>query len=200
MYPERVGERPIIVLASTSRYRRELLARLGVEFDLAAPACDERLDPGTPPDQGALELARRKALSVASDRPGSIVVGSDQMAVVDGRILGKPGSADRAVAQLLDLAGRPHELWTAVHAIDTRSGSEKSHAEVWIMEIRPLTADEAERYVALEAPLDCAGGYRFEGLGVALFASTEGRDPTAITGLPLVALAAMLRSFGVRIP
>jgi septum formation protein len=174
--------------------------RLGVVYEAAAPRCDEKLPEGTHPRDGTLALSLRKARSVAALHAGAILVGSDQMAILDGEIVAKPGTEGRAVEQLMHLAGRTHELWTSVAVMDTRSGRELSHTEAWEMTVRALTREEAERYVEADGPLDCAGSYRFESRGAAIFTSVRGCDPTAITGLPLVALAQMLREVGVRIP
>jgi septum formation protein len=189
-----------IILASTSRHRAMLMDRLGLAYEVESPRTTESLPPGVPPEEGTLELARRKAKSVARDQADAIVIGSDQMAVLDGRVLDKPGTPERAVEQILLMAGRTHELWTSVCVIDARSGRETDHTEVWSMRMRTLTPEEALRYVEADAPLDCAGSYRFESLGAALFESFEGGDPTAITGLPLVALTRMLMEAGVPVP
>jgi septum formation protein len=189
---------PAIVLASTSRHRRMLMDSLGISYEAVPPGCDESLPAGTHPREGTLELAARKARSEAALREGAVVIGSDQMAVLDGETLPKPGTVERAVAQLLGMAGRTHELWTAVVVLDTRDGRELAHVELWEMTLGALTRDEAEAYVRADGPLDCAGGYRFESRGAALFASARGADPTAITGLPLVALARLLAQLGIR--
>jgi septum formation protein len=193
-----MDEKPRIVLASTSRHRRMLMDRLGIAYEAVAPRCDELLPGGLHPREGTLELSLRKAHSVAGDWPDALVIGSDQMAVLDGRVLGKPGTEERAVAQLLELAGRTHELWTAVAVLDTRDGSAATHAEVWQMGLGPLDREAALEYVRTDGPLDCAGSYRYESRGSALFAAVEGEDPTAITGLPLAAVVRMLEERGVR--
>lgn len=174
--------------------------RLGIAYETAAPRCNEDLRAGVAPAEGTLELARRKARSVAHEMHDALVIGSDQMAVLGGEVLEKPGTHERAVEQLLMAAGRTHELWTSVCVIDVRTGREAHHTELWKMRIRSITREEAERYVDRDQPLDCAGSYRFESIGAALFESVQGQDPTAITGLPLVALAHMLREKGVQIP
>ena len=193
-------ESPRIVLASTSRHRRMLMDRLAVGYAVAAPRCDEALPPGTHPREGTLELSLRKARSVRDAFPRSLIIGSDQMAVLDGEILSKPGSEPRAVEQLLRLAGRTHELWTGVCVLDAATGRERAHAELWRMTVRPLEGDEALAYVREDGPLDCAGSYRYESLGRGLFDRVEGEDRTAITGLPLVALVRMLDELGTRVP
>lgn len=192
---------PELVLASTSPYRRELLLRLGLPFACAAPGVDEaavkRASLGDPAAV-ATELARRKALAIAAQRPGAIVIGSDQCACLDGRILDKPGTAANAHAQLAALAGRTHELRTAV-AI-AHGGDVVEWTEVTRLSMRPLAQTEIERYVAADRPLDCAGSYKIEGLGITLFERVDGADWTAIQGLPLLRLAAELRAFGFHLP
>lgn len=190
-----------IVLASTSRHRRMIMDRLSVPYVCAAPEGDESLPEGTPPGEGTAVLAARKAESVARLYPGCLIVGSDQMAVLDGRVLEKPGSVDRAIEQILGMSGRMHELWTSVAVLAAGGpGGPKVHTEVHRMWMRRVGREEAAAYVAADAPLDCAGSYRFESRGSALFEKVEGGDPTAITGLPLAALGRMLREAGAEIP
>lgn len=174
--------------------------RLGIAYEVASPRCDETLAPGTLPRDGTLELARRKARSVADDHPGSLIIGSDQMAHVDGEVLHKPGTRPAAVDQLMRLSGRTHELWTAVALLDPGSGLLHEHVQVCRLTMRELTRDMAEAYVRSDAPLDCAGSYRFESRGVVLFEHVECEDPTAITGLPLMALVRMLARCAVVLP
>lgn len=191
---------PELVLASTSPYRRELLLRLGLPFACAAPGVDEAAVKRTlgEPAAVATELARQKALAVAARRPGAVVVGSDQCACLDGRILDKPGTTANAHAQLAALAGRPHELRTAVALV--HDGGVVEWTEVTRLSMRALTAAEIERYVAADRPLDCAGSYKIEGLGITLFERVDGGDWTAIQGLPLLRLAAELRRLGFALP
>jgi septum formation protein len=189
-----------LVLASTSPYRRALLERLGVPFRCVAPSVDEDAlkDPGLAPRDLARHLARAKAASVAAGAPGAVVIGSDQLVALDGRIHGKPGSVEAAVAQLLALAGRPHELVTALAV--THEGRWWEHTDVTTLWMRPITRAEAERYVAADRPTDCAGSYKLEERGITLFERIESNDHTAITGLPLIALTTMLRALGFAIP
>jgi septum formation protein len=189
-----------LVLASTSRYRRELLARLGVPFEARAPLCDEEAlkVPGLAPEALAARLALAKAESLRDAEPGAAIIGSDQIAAIDGTILGKPGSAARAEEQLSRLAGRTHALVTAVAVV--HPGGVLAHLDVTRLTMRPLGAEALARYVAADAPLDCAGSYRLEALGVALFSRIESADHTAIVGLPLMALTEMLASLGFPIP
>lgn len=190
-----------LVLASTSRYRRALLERLGVPFEAAAPDCDEEaLKPGLAHldvPARAQHLARAKAQSVAARFPDALILGSDQMAEVDGEVLDKPGTPARAIAQLTRLVGRTHHLHTAVTLLHAPSGRVEEHVDTTRLTLRALPPDALARYVARDAPLDCCGSYRIESLGIALFARVEGEDPTAIEGLPLMRVAAMLAGAGL---
>jgi septum formation protein len=188
-----------LVLASTSRYRRALLERLALPFEAVAPPFDEEAAKPTlahlDPEALSLALARGKALSVARTRPGAIVIGSDQIATIDGAKLDKPGTAERACAQLRLLAGRTHRLVTSV--VVARGDEVLEHVDVHELTLRPLTDAQIARYVAADAPLDCAGSYRSESLGVALFESVRGEDATAVIGLPLVAVTRSLARLGL---
>ena len=190
-----------LILASTSRYRIELMQRLGVPFHAVAHLVDERAaEPaGAGPDQIARTLARLKADSLAAAYPGACILGSDQLVDLDGRALGKPGSEPAARAQLATLAGRAHRLVTAV-CLRRPDGGHDDALDVHEMRVRALSEDEIARYVARDQPLDCAGSYRIEAGGIALFASISGADFTAIVGLPLIAVAAMLRRAGFMVP
>jgi len=194
---------PRLVLASTSRYRRDLLTRLGLPFTCRAPACDEdalkaSLGAGTPPERLAAALARAKAESLAEAEPGAVVLGADQVAALGDDILGKPGTAERAAAQLTRLAGRAHVLFTAVALC--AGGVVREHVDVTSLIMRPLKPSQIERYVAADAPLDCAGSYRIEARGVTLFERIESADHDAIVGLPLIALTSMLGAMGFPVP
>jgi septum formation protein len=191
---------PELVLASTSPYRRELLQRLRLPFACRAPGVDEAAARQglVEPAAIARELARRKALAVAAHHADAFVVGSDQVATIDGAVLDKPGTADRAAAQLQRLQGREHQLLTAV-AI-AHPGGLVEFVDVTRLCMRTLSAAEIERYIAQDQPLDCAGSYRIESLGIALFAGISSEDQTAIVGLPLLRLAAELRQLGFCIP
>lgn len=189
-----------LVLASTSRYRAALLARLGVDFEQVAPGVDERAleTPDLDPRALAETLAEAKAAAVAAGRPGAIVIGSDQVCALGHEVLHKPGSVERARAMLASMGGRTHRLITAV-AIHGPAGVQR-HTDVAELTLRGLEPDEIERYVALDQPLDCAGAYKLESLGSALFESIRCDDHSAITGLPLLAVARLLRAQGLRIP
>jgi septum formation protein len=189
-----------LILASTSAYRRALLGRLGVPFECEAPGTDEQPTPGEPADDLALRLARIKAEAVAVRRPGGIVIGSDQVAVRGRDILGKPGTVERCADQLLRSSGQEVEFLTAVHVVDGRNGRGESHLDRTVVRFRALAADEIARYIAADAPLDCAGGFKAESLGIALFERIDSTDPTALTGLPLIWLCGALRRAGIPVP
>jgi septum formation protein len=186
-----------LILASTSRYRAELLSRLRLGFQSVAPGVEETAVAGEPPAGRALRLARAKALAVAERFPGSWVVGSDQVADLAGRILDKPGDAVRCREQLAAESGRIVEFHTA--AVLLRHGPHRAfeHVDRTIARFRPLAPDTIDRYVTLDRPFDCAGGFRSEGLGALLLESVETRDPTALVGLPLLWLAGALREAGI---
>jgi septum formation protein len=191
---------PQLVLASTSPYRRQLLARLCVPFECTPPGIDEAACKRELAEPLAIvrELARQKALAVAGRHPEAIVIGSDQGAATDGHLLDKPGTVANAIGQLERLQGREHELLTAAAIV--HRGAITEFVETTRLTMRPLTSAEITRYVERDQPLDCAGSYRIEGLGIALFTRIDGSDHTAIIGLPLLRLCAELRRLGVRLP
>jgi septum formation protein len=186
-----------IVLASTSRYRRALLDALGLRYLAEAPQFEEDHALALDPEALVVHFARMKAESLAASHPDALIIGSDQLAELDGRILTKPGSEARAVEQLLELAGRTHRLLTAVALHDPRERSTDDALVIHQMTMRPLTRALAEAYVAHDRPIDCAGAYKVEALGVALFSEMRGPDHTAIVGLPLTRVAELLRRAGV---
>lgn len=187
-----------LVLASTSRYRRELLQRLALPFDCARPEVDETPLNGEAPLDLAVRLAAAKAADVAARHPGAWVIGSDQVADLEGRPLGKPGTVDAACAQLAAMAGRTVRFHTAISL--TRDGESFAALDLTEVRFRHLDAAEIVRYVAAEQPLDCAGSFKCEGLGISLFDAIDSRDPTALVGLPLIALCGLLRGAGFRVP
>jgi septum formation protein len=192
---------PRVVLASTSRYRAELLRRLLPDFEQAAPGVEELDEPGEAPAERAARLARLKARVVAENFSDAIVIGSDQVAELDGRVLDKPGSAENARAQLLACSGHAARFHTAVCVLDTRNRNHRSQAiDLTRVVFRALSPDEVARYVERERPLDCAGGFKAEALGITLFERIESTDPTALIGLPLIALARLLRERGLALP
>ncbi len=188
---------PRLVLASTSRYRAELLGRLALRFETEAPDVDESLRESEAPRERALRLARAKAAAVGARHPAAWVIGSDQVADLDGRVLDKPGDAARYRAQLAAESGRCVEFHTAVVLLRAAPAHVALHVDRTVVRFRELAASEIARYVELDKPFDCAGGFRSEGLGAALFASMETSDPAALVGLPLIWLAGALRRAGL---
>lgn len=190
-----------LILASTSVYRKALLERLGLAVVCVAPGVDEAAykSQGLSPHCLAEELATAKARAVAERHPGRIVIGGDQLLAYQGEVLGKPETFENAVSQLLRLSGQAHDLVTAMTVIGS-DGLEHKHTDISRMTMRPLDRERIERYVRLDNPLDCAGSYKIESAGIALFASIESADQSAITGLPLMALAAILERLGVSVP
>jgi len=187
-----------LILASTSRYRRELLSRLGLPFAIEAPEVDESAQPGEPPEALALRLAGEKAHAVARRHPQALVIGSDQAATLDGAIaIGKPGSHERAREQLRAASGRTMEFHTALCVAREADGFDERANVSTRVRFRRLDDAEIERYLQREQPWDCAGAARVEGLGIALLEAIEGDDPTALIGLPLIALTGMLRRAGL---
>jgi septum formation protein len=188
-----------LILASTSRYRAELLARLGLPFESRAPGVDEApLDAEAPPDQ-ALRLAVAKAQAVARSIGDGLVIGSDQVAHCGGKVLGKPGQHEVAVEQLRFMRSRTTHFDTALALVDAASGRIQSQIVRVDVELRDVTDAEIESYLQREKPYDCAGSAKSEGLGIALMERISGDDPTALVGLPLIALVRMLRCEGVPI-
>lgn len=189
-----------LVLGSTSPYRRQLLERFALPFTVAAPHVDESPLPGELAIDLVQRLARMKADAVARRHTDSLVIGSDQLALCGRDVLGKPGSGERAIAQLKSLSGQRVTFNTAVHVIDTNTGSNESHMDVTTVHFRTLSEDEIRRYVARDKPYDCSGGFKVEALGVALFERVESQDPTGLIGLPLIWLAGALRRHGFMLP
>ncbi|MFT3756811.1 MAG: Maf family nucleotide pyrophosphatase [Pseudoxanthomonas sp.] len=188
-----------LILASTSRYRRELLERLRLPFHTARPEIDETPLPGESGTALAQRLALAKASEVAGRQPQSWVIGSDQVAELDdGHLLGKPGTRDAALAQLRGMSGRAVCFRTAICLL--RGETRLQAVDTTTVRFRTLDDAEIERYVDTEQPLDCAGSFKSEGLGIALFEAIDTRDPTALVGLPLIALAGMLREAGFQAP
>jgi septum formation protein len=188
---------PPLILASTSRYRRELMLRLGLPFTVAAPGVDEAALPGETPAATALRLSEAKARAVAAGRPEGLVIGSDQVAECDGEPVGKPGTHQAAAAQLQRLSGRTVTFHTGVALVNAATGRVQHDLVDVASTFRTLSAAEIEAYLAREQPYDCAGSVRSEALGIALFERIASDDPTALIGLPLIALARMLRAEGV---
>ncbi len=186
-----------LVLGSTSRYRRELLTRLHVAFDVAAPDVDETPLPDETPHILAMRLALAKAHAVAAQFPAAIVIGSDQVADLNGIPLGKPGTHERAVAQLRMMRGQTVIFQTAVAVVCLETGFAQSDLAAVRVRFRDLTDAEIEHYLRTEQPYDCAGSAKSEGLGIALLAAIESDDPTALIGLPLIRTCTLLRAAGL---
>jgi septum formation protein len=193
------GTRPLL-LASTSVHRRALLERLGLPFNCVAPTVDEARLPGEAPHAMAVRLARAKALDVARQRVDAVVIGSDQVAVRGAEILGKPGDAERCRAQLAASSGRELVFLTAVCVATAGGVRLREHTDHTTVQLRVLDDVEIARYVERDRPWDCAGGFKGESLGVALVSRIETVDPTALTGLPLIWLADVLRGCGFSVP
>jgi len=188
-----------IVLASTSLYRRELLARLRLPFEVRAPAVDETALPNESARETSLRLAQAKARAVAPDCPTALIIGCDQVAVLDGVPLGKPGGHANAVAQLKAMRGRSVLFHTALALLNARTGVLQTAEVPTTVRFRQYGDAQIERYLEAERPYDCAGSARIEGLGIVLVEWVHSTDPTALIGLPLMQLAAMLRNEGVAV-
>ena len=186
-----------LILASGSPYRRDLLARITRDFDILAPAIDERSAAGEKPHDLALRLARMKASAIARQRTRATVIGSDQVAALGSRILGKPGDEGTAIQQLMACSGQRVQFFTSVCVLNLQKQFDEVHTDITTVSFRDLSTAEIEAYVQADKPLDCAGSFRAEGLGVALFEAIENRDPTAIIGLPLIWLSSCLQRAGI---
>lgn len=188
---------PPLILGSTSRYRAELLGRLLLPFSAVAPQVDESPRPGERPADLALRLALEKAHEVAARHPQAVVIGSDQVADLDGQAIGKPGTHDKAVRQLQAMRGHRVVFQTAVAVVRPATGFAQARLAPVTVRFRPLRDDEIERYLRAEQPYDCAGSAKSEGLGIALLDAIESDDPTALVGLPLIRTCALLREAGL---
>ncbi|MGA7780880.1 MAG: Maf-like protein [Paraburkholderia sp.] len=197
--PDTPSRPPRLILASSSRYRRELLERLRVPFDVVVPALDETPQPGETPEATALRLAEAKARAVATGLASgehALVIGSDQVATYDGLQIGKPGSHEKALAQLQAMRGREVLFHSALCLFDSRSGDAQTLDVITTVRFRNLSDVELESYLRAETPYDVAGSAKSEGLGIALLEAIESDDPTALIGLPLIALTSMLLAAG----
>jgi len=192
--------RPRIILGSTSAYRAQLLHRVLPEFEQRAPGTDEAPLPGEDPASRALRLAIAKAEAAGAGVSDALVIGSDQVAELHGSVLDKPGNAERARAQLAASSGKEVRFHTALCLFDTRDGMRYVHVDHTRVRFRELSDTEIARYVARESPLDCAGSFKCEGLGISLFERIDNEDPTALIGLPLIGLTRLLREAGVALP
>lgn len=197
--PIRSHKARCLVLGSTSPYRRHLLQRLQIPFEIAAPEVDETPHPGEAPRMLAQRLALAKARAVAHLFPDAVVIGSDQVADLSGIPLGKPGTHEKAVAQLRQMRGQTVVFQTAVSVVCLESGFEENSLAAVSVKFLDLTDIEIENYLRAEQPYDCAGSAKSEGLGIALLASIDSDDPTALVGLPLIRTCQMLRAAGIEL-
>lgn len=188
-----------LVLASTSVYRRALLERLCLPFEVLAPKVDESPLPQEGPEQLVARLAEAKALAAASSYPNALIIGSDQVAVVDGQIVGKPGDHDKAAAQLRRASGKRVSFLTGLCLYNSASRRSQLDVVPFHVVMRHLTEAQIQHYLQKENPYDCAGSFKSEGLGIALFDSLEGNDPNALIGLPLIRLIRMLENEGINV-
>ncbi len=188
-----------LILASTSPYRRELLARLGLPFQVANPQTDETPLPAETPEAMALRLSEAKARAVADSFPDALIIGSDQVATVDGKIYGKPGTHERAVDQLRNLSGKTVNFFTGLCLYNARTGQAEVRGVPTLVSFRHLSDSEIENYLRREPAYNCAGSAKSEGLGIALLSKMQGEDPNALVGLPLIALCDLLRNQGLEI-
>ena len=190
-------DKPSIILGSTSPYRRELLLKLGLEFDTAVPDIDESPEPNEQPSQLVERLARLKAAAVADNHPYALIIGSDQVATIEGEILGKPGNQATATEQLLLASGKKVTFYTGLCLLNSKSGHSQVCCEPFHVYFRELDEEEIQNYLVREAPYNCAGSFKSEGLGITLFRKMEGEDPNSLIGLPLIRLLEMLRREGI---
>ena len=188
-----------LVLASTSPYRKELLARLGVPFEIASPETDEAPLPGEPPPDTALRLAEAKARAVSQRFPSALIIGSDQVAHIGSEVFGKPGNHERAAAQLRRLSGETVDFVTGLCLFDSAAGIARSTSVSTRVTFRQLTEEQIQAYLHREKPYNCAGSAKSEGLGIAVIARMECDDPSALVGLPLIALCDLLEQAGASI-
>ncbi len=186
-----------MILASSSPYRRELLQRLGLKFSSESPNIDETAHPGESPEQLVARLAEAKARAVASNHPKNLIIASDQVALLNSRILGKPGNHERAVEQLREASGQRVQFFTSLALLNSESNKLQLEVIPFSVYFRHLTPQQIERYLRHERPYNCAGSFKSEGLGIALFEKLEGDDPNTLIGLPLICLINMLKREGI---
>ncbi len=196
--PTTAAKRPRpLILASTSPFRRALLERIGLDFETSAPEVDERSRPRESPEALVMRLAQTKAKAGGAAYPGALIIGSDQVACIDGEILGKPGSRERAIAQLKNSSGRKVTFYTGLCLLDSETDRAQVECIPFHVHFRDLSHRQIEGYVDREKPFNCAGSFKSEGLGIALFLRLEGDDPSALIGLPLIRLVSMLAAVGI---
>lgn len=189
-----------LILASSSPYRRQLLQRLNLAFNHQSPAIDETPKPGESANELVLRLASEKTMAVAKTNPNALIIGSDQVAVLESEILTKPGTAEQALQQLSACSGRPVQFLTGLCLLNSQSGQQQQLVEPFTVHFRKLKPEQLERYIQIEQPLDCAGSFKMEGLGISLFERLEGDDPNSLIGLPLIQLVTLLNKEGIILP
>ncbi|MGY2292213.1 Maf family protein [Pseudomonas sp. SDO528_S397] len=189
-----------LLLASSSVYRRQLLSRLHLPFTCSSPDIDESHRPGEPGEALVRRLAEEKARALASRHPAHLIIGSDQVATLEGRIIGKPHTFEKAREQLLLASGKSVSFLTGLALLNTETGQCQVDCVAFTVHMRVLDEARIERYLHMEQPYDCAGSFKAEGLGVSLFQSTQGPDATSLVGLPLIRLVDMLLAEGVQVP
>ncbi len=189
-----------LILGSTSPFRRELLNKLGLDFGVDSPDIDESMHPGEKPEEFVKRLSLEKAKAVASRHNNALIIGSDQVACIGPNILGKPGNRERALAQLTEASGQRISFYTGLCLLNSDSGCSQVICEPFHVHFRDLSQGQIERYLDAEQPYNCAGSFKSEGLGIALFERLEGDDPNSLIGLPLIRLVAMLQQEGISIP
>lgn len=188
-----------LILGSTSPFRKDILKKLVIPFETAAPDIDESARDNEAPQELALRLAEEKAKAVAKNYPGHLIIGSDQLAVANGKILGKPGTHESAVKQLSEISGQTVNFYTGLCLLNSQTGNLQSEVVPYDVVFRELTPEEIENYLLMEKPYDCAGSFKSEGLGIILFEKLIGDDPNTLTGLPLIQLVKMLKNEGVSV-
>ena len=188
-----------IILASSSPYRKELLSRIRDDFEALSPDIDETPFPDEEPIELVARLAQQKALAIAVNHPNALVIGSDQVCVLNNQILGKPGTMDKAIEQLKACSGHTVTFYTSLCVTNAQETAQNTTVVATKVQFRQLSDKEIINYLEKEQPFDCAGSFKCEGLGIVLFEAIESKDPTALIGLPLIALATKLREFGVEL-
>jgi MAF protein len=203
--PAQTGDRimtatPALLLASSSPFRRELLGKLHLEFSHQSPDIDEARHEGETPTNLVMRLAQQKAAALAEQHPDTLIIGSDQVAVLGDQVLGKPGTREKAIEQLSAASGQRVTFLTGLCLLNTTTGRTQVACEPFNVQFRTLKQQQIKRYVDLEQPLNCAGSFKSEGLGIVLFKALEGRDPNSLIGLPLIVLTEFLAAEGVQLP
>ncbi|MEH6782829.1 MAG: nucleoside triphosphate pyrophosphatase [Alcanivorax jadensis] len=191
---------PALLLASSSPFRRQLLDKLGLDFIHQSPDIDESRLAGESPVALVMRLAREKAGALAGSHPDTLIIGSDQVAVIGDRVLGKPGTREKAIEQLSAASGQRVTFLTGLCLLNTATGRTQVACDPFHVQFRTLRPAQIERYVDAEQPLNCAGSFKSEGLGIALFKAMEGRDPNTLVGLPLILLTEFLAAEGISLP